>query len=90
MRKYVGGVLVYFFSLSTVLTLSGRQHPAATKFHVVPTTKNVSFFFSPALAPFLVELRCPVALLRLSLVLCLSPSLFSKFVDMTIDLSLIV
>ena len=66
----------------------GRQHPAATKFHVVPTTKNVSLFFSPALAPFLVELRCPVALL--SLVLCLSLSLYSKFVDMTIDLSLIL
>ena len=33
-------------------------------------------------APFLVELRWPVALL--SLFLCLSLSLYSKFVDMTI------
>ena len=37
---------------------------AATKFHVVPPTKNVSFlFFNLALALFLVELRWPVALL---------------------------
>ena len=47
---------------------------AATKFHVVPPTKNVSFLF------FLVELRWPVALLSLFL--------FSKFVDMTINLNL--
>ena len=67
----------------------GRQHPAATKFHVVPPTKNVSLYFlSLALAPFLVELRWPVALL--SLFLCLSLSLYSKFVDMTINLSLIL
>ena len=56
-----------------------REHPAATKFHIVPPTENVSF------APFLVELRWPVALL--SLFLCLSLSLYSKFVDMTINLS---
>ena len=59
-----------------------REHPAATKFHIVPPTENVSF------APFLVELRWPVALL--SLFLCLSLSLYSKFVDMTINLSLIL
>ena len=54
---------------------------AATKFHVVPTTKNVSFvFFYFALALFLVELRWPVALLSLFL--------FSKFLDMTINLNL--
>ena len=45
-------------------------------------------FLSLALAPFLVELRWPVALL--SLFLCLSFSLYSKFVDMTINLSLIL
>ena len=46
------------------------------------------FFFSLALAPFLVELRWPVDLL--SLFLCLSLSLYPKFVDMTINLSLIL
>ena len=67
----------------------GRWHPAATKFHIVPPKENVSFcFFSLALALFLVELRWPVALL--SLFLCLSLSLYSKFVDMTINLSLIL
>ena len=61
---------------------------AATKFRLVPPTKNVSFcFFSLAVAPFLVELRWPVALL--SLFLCLSLSLYSKFVDMTINHSFI-
>ena len=60
----------------------GREHPTATKFHIAPPTENVSF------APFLVELRWPVALL--SLFLCLSLSLYSKFVDMTINLSLIL
>ena len=65
----------------------GRWHPAATKFHIVPPKENVSFcFFSLALAPFLVELRWPVALLPLFL--CLSLSVYSKFVDMTINLSL--
>ena len=42
--------------------------------------------FYLALALFLVELRWPVALLFLFL--CLSLSLFSKFVDMTINLNL--
>ena len=53
-------------------------------FYVVPPTKNVSLFvfFLTRLALFLVELRRPVALL--SLFLCFS--LFSKFVDMTINL----
>ena len=43
---------------------------------------------SLALAPFLLELRWPVALL--SLFLCLSVSLYSKFVDMKINLSLML
>ena len=78
-------VLVHFlFSLSLIFTLL-----AATKFDVVPPTKNVSFvFFSLALVLLLVALHWPVALrshfLRLSL------SLYSKFVDMTINLSLIL
>ena len=45
-------------------------------------------FFYLALALFLVELRWPVALL--SLFLCLSFSLSSKSVDMTINLTLIL
>ena len=65
-------------------------HPGVLQnFYVVPPTKNVSlfvFFFLTRLALFLVELRWPVALL--SLFLCLS--LFSKFVDMTINLHLIL
>ena len=66
--------------------------PPASRRHKISccscNKKCLLFFFSPALAPFLVEPRCPVALL--SLVLCLSLSLYSKFVDMTIDLSLIL
>ena len=54
--------------------------PPLQKFHVVPPTLSN--------APFLVELRWPVALL--SLFLCLSLSLFSKFGDMTINLNLIL
>ena len=45
-------------------------------------------FFYLALDVFLVELRWPVTLL--SLFLCLSLSLFPKFVDMTINLNLIL
>ena len=57
-------------------------------FYVVPPTKYVSlfFFFFTRSSSFLVELRRPVALL--SLFLCLS--LFSRFVDMTINLHLIL
>ena len=81
--------LFTLFALSLIFTLVAASIPAATKFHFVPPTENVSFcFFSLALAPFLVELRWPVALL--SLFLCLSLSLYSKFVDMTINLSLIL
>ena len=83
----VGRVLVQFFFFVAHFHPGGRQHPAATKFLDVPPTKNISFYFlSLALAPFLVELRWPVALI--SLFLCLSLSLYSKFVDMAINLSL--
>ena len=85
----VGRVLVHSFFTVAHFHPGGRQHPAATKFHIVPPTENVSFwFFSLSLAHFLVELRLPVALI--SLCLCLSLSLYSKFVDMTINLSLIL
>ena len=83
----VVGVLVHFFFHCRSFS-PARQHPAATKFHVVPPTKMSPFVFCLSLsAPFLVELRS-VALL--SLFLCLSFSLYSKFVDMTINLSLIL
>ena len=78
-------------SPSPSLHPDSRQHPAATKFHVFPPTKNVSFcFFSLAVALFVLELRWPVALLSLFLQICLSLSLYSKFVDVTINLSLIL
>ena len=50
--------------------------------------EEMSYVFYLALALFLVELCWPVALL--SLFLCLSLSLFSGFVDMTINLNLIL
>ena len=78
-------------SLIFILVAANISHflTAATKFHVVPPTRSAFFcFFSLALALFLVELRWPVALL--SLFLCLSLSLDSKFVDTTINLSLIL
>ena len=83
--------LLTFFPLSLIFTQVAASISyfltTATKFHVVPPTKNVSFvFFYLALALFLLELRWPVALL--SLFLCLSLSLFSNFVDMTINLNL--
>ena len=76
-----------FFSPSLIFTLvaANISHflTAATKFSCWAPTENVSFFPSLALALFLgVELRWPVALL--SLFLCPSLSLYSKFVDMTI------
>ena len=82
-------LFTFFFSLSLIFILVAasisRFLTAATKFHVVPPTKSVFFVvFSLTLALFLVELRWPVALL--SLFLCLSLSLYSKFVDTTIIL----
>ena len=82
-----------FFSPSLIFTLvaANISHflTAATKFSCWAPTENVSFvFFHLAQALFLVELRWPVALL--SLFLCPSLSLYSKFVDMTINLSLIL
>ena len=69
---------LFFFFTVAHFHPGGRQHPAATKFHVVRPTKNVSLYFlSLALAPFLVELCWPVALL--SLFLCLNTEKFSAF-----------
>ena len=84
--------LFTFFSLSLIFTLVAASishflNPA-TKFYVVPPQKNFLYFFYLALALFLVEHAWPVALL--SLFLCLSLSLFSKFVEMIINLNLIL
>ena len=65
--------------------------PLLQNFHVVlPTKKFLLCFLSLALdlrRPFLVEFRWSAAF---SLFFCLSLALYSKFVDMTINLSLIL
>ena len=82
-------VLVHFFSLSLIFTLVAASIPSLQNFMFFLQQKISPFvFFSLALAPFLVELCWPVDLL--SLFLCLSLSLYPKFVDMTINLSLIL
>ena len=79
-------VLVHFV-LSLLLLFTPL---AATKFDVVPPTKNVSFVFSLSLQLFF-SLSFAGMLSYFSLFLCLSLSLYSKFVDMTnINLSLIL
>ena len=94
-----------FFSLPLIFTLHRWRlaflilSPPLTNFHVVLPTKNVSFVFylsffffflttTTTVALFLVEFRWPTR--PLSLFLCLSRALYSKFVDMTINLSLIL
>ena len=79
-----------FFSLSLIFTLVAASISSLQNFMFFLQQKMSPFvfFFSLALAPFLVELRWPVDLL--SLFLCLSLSLYPKFVDMTINLSLIL
>ena len=62
--------------------------PPLPNFMLFFQQKCLPCFFYLALALFLVELRWPVALL--SLFLCLSFSLSSKSVDMTINLTLIL
>ena len=57
-------------------------------FMLFPSKKCLLCFFLSRLALFLVEVRWLVAIL--SLFLCLSLSLYSKFVDMAINLSLIL
>ena len=91
--RYMEEMLYVFLFVSHVahftLVEASVSHSltAATKFLVVPPTKNVSFAFSLS-ALSLVELRWSVALL--SVFLRLSLSLYSKFVGMTINLSLIL
>ena len=62
--------------------------PPLQDFMLLLPQKMSPLFFYLALFLFLVELRWPFALL--SLFLCLSLSLFSNFVDMTINLNLIL
>ena len=82
-------------SLSTVVYFhaGGRQHFSSShrRYRISCCSSNkkcLLCFFYLALALFLVELRWPVALL--SFVLCLSLSLFPKFVDVTINLNFIL
>ena len=97
---YGGNVVrvpVHFFSLPLIFTL--HWWPLAflilsplQNFHVILPTKNVSFgFLSLALNPCHPFSRwASLACRPLSLFLCLSLALYSKFVDMTINLSWIL
>ena len=80
------------FLLALVVASISHFVTAATKFSCCSSNKkNVSFVFYLSLqitvALFLFEFRWPAAF---SLFLCLSLALYSKFVDMTINLSLIL
>ena len=83
--------LFTFFSLSLIFTQVAASISyfltAATKFHVVPPTKNVSFVFSISLQLFFSLSFAGLSFCFLFF-LCLSLSLFSKFGDMTINLHL--
>ena len=88
-------VLVHFFSLPLIFTLHWWPlaflilSPPLQNFHVVlPTKKCLLCFLSLALdlcRPF--SRWASLACRLLSLFLCLSPALYSKFVDMTINLN---
>ena len=81
MQKTSYVFLFPFFSLSLIFTIVAASISlfltTATKFHVVPPTKSVSFVFSLslALAVLLVELRWPF-LYFLFFSVCLSFSIF--------------
>ena len=91
-----------FFSLPLIFTLHWwplaflmlSPPAAATKFSCCSSKKNVSFFL--ALWSLALDLCRPfyrwasLACRRLSLFLCLSLALYFKFVDMTINLTLIL
>ena len=76
--------LFTFFSLSLIFNMvaASISHflTAATKFHVFLNKRCLLCFFSLALALFLIEIHQPVSLLSLSL--------YSKFVGMTILITL--
>ena len=91
-------VLVHFFSLPLIFTLHWWPlaflilSPPLQNFHVVLPTKNCLLcFLSLALNPRRPFSRwASLACCPLSLFLCLSLALYSKFEDMTIYLSLIL
>ena len=92
-RGNVVRVLVHIFSTVAHFRPGGRWHFLFShrryKISCCSSDKKCLLcFFYLSLALFLGELRWPVALL--SLFLCLSLSLFSKFVDMTINLNLLL
>ena len=75
------------FHLASVAAKISHFVTAAPIFSCCSSNKKMSpLFLSLALDLFLVELRWPAAQL-LSLFFCLSPALFSKFVDITVNLS---
>ena len=99
MEKNVVRVLVHFFSLSLIFTLHWWPlafpilPPPRQNFHVVLPTKKCLLFLLLSLALDLcrsfsrwASLACRI----LPLFLCLSLALYSKFVGMTINLSLIL
>ena len=77
-----------FLPLSLIFTLAAPPHRCYEIWCCFSYKKCLLCFSYLALALFLVELRWNVALL--SLFLCLSLYLFSKFLDMTINLNLII
>ena len=86
-------ILVHFFSTVAHFHPGGRKHFSFSHCrykisHCSSNKKCLVCFFSLALTLFLVALHWLVALL--SIFLGLSLSLYSKFVDMTINLSLIL
>ena len=83
----MGCVLVHFFSLSLIFTLVAASIPPLQNVTLFLQQKNLLLFFPyPSCSFHLVELSlaCRPTFFFLSL------SLFSKFVDMTINLSLIL
>ena len=85
-------VLVPFFSVLLIFTLQWWRlaflilSPSQQNFHVVLSTKNCLIHFL-SLALDLCRPLSRWACRLLSLFLCLSPALYSKFADMTINLS---
>ena len=90
----VARFLVHFFSLPLIFTLNWWPLaflillPPLQNFHVVLPTKNCLSLALDLCRPF--SRWASLACRLLSLFLCLSLALYSKFVDMTINLSLIL
>ena len=87
--------LLFFYCRSFSPSISGRQHFLFSHCHckilvLFFQQKNVSFVVYLLLQISLPFSRSFASFILLSLFLCLSLALFSKFVDMTINLSLIL